>query len=496
MKKFFRGFRRLFDPIDLTSGSVLRDLLLFSVSVILSGLINTLYSMTDTIVVGQNLESSAIVGINDAASLDFIFLQFAIGLASGMAVVVAKHVGAKDPTKARQSLLCQLLLGTGISLLITVVGILTIPFQLSCLKIYDSANDAAMRAIYDAAKTYLAIIYAGLLSLFLNNVVTCTLRARGDAFATFLFLFAGSLLNIALDVLFVVAFHWGVAGTAWATLITQTMAALASFFYCFKRYPEFRFRKGDLSFPKGFVGEHLKDGLPLAFQFSILAIGLIVMTRSIISFDVDAESGTILAEEPAELGYSAANKLAYLFNIALSSLGTVMVSYAGQNYGAGRFDRIKTGMKDMMLLTLGVWLFCMGIGFLLKIDGAYMRIFLADEVITPQVLKYGDAYLYVILPTQIFLGVLYVFRNTLQGLEKPLWPFLAGVGELLARVLWCLFVPPLVNGGPIDSSASLLSYACTCAADPAAWLMACLFMVPPFFVIMRRKIGEKSKEEK
>ena len=486
MGKIWRAFKRLFEPIDLTVGSITRDLLLFSVSVILSGLTSTIYSMTDTIVVGQNLESAAIVGINDAASLDFIFLQFAMGLASGMAVVVAKHVGGKNPELARKSLWCQLLLGTGISLLMTLVSILTIPFQLSCLQIYDSSADANMAEVYQAASTYLTIIYAGLLSLFLNNVITCTLRARGDAFATFLFLFLGSLLNIGLDVLFVVAFHWGVAGTAWATVITQLLAAAASFVYCFKRYPDFRFRKGDLHFPKGFLAEHLKNGLPLAFQFSILAIGIIVMTRSIVSFDVDP-SGIMKTGQPAELGYSAANKLAYLFNIALSSLGTVMLSYVGQNYGAGKWDRIKKGMHVCYLLVLGTWLFCMGIGFLTMIGGGYAHLFLSNGVITDEVISYGNAYLYVILPTQFLLGLLYVYRNALQGLEKPLWPFLAGVGELVGRVLWCLFLPSLVNGAPIHSNASLLSYAFTCAADPAAWLMACLFMVPPFFVIMRKK---------
>ncbi len=484
-----KRFRKLFDPIDLTHGGIYRVLFAFMIPIFLSMAFQLLYTMTDAVIVGQTLSSNEVAGVQDSGSLVFIVLEFAFGCSSGFSVIIARKTGEKDYDGARQSLLIQIILGAVITVVLTALALWAIDPMLGWLHIAPSATDPNMEEVYEAAHTYLLIIFSGLFSQMFYNIVTAALRAMGDAFTPFLFLVFATALNIVLDIVFIVSFHWGVAGAAWATVLTQSLAGLGSWIYAFARYKKLRLHKSDWHIAFRSFWEHLRNGLPLGFQFSILAIGIIIMQEAIISFDIDP-SGLAVAGVPAELGYGAANKLNSILMAPLNAIGTAMLSFVGQNHGAGREERIRKGFKAALVIGLASWAFVMTVGLLLTINGAYQYIFLAADKVTPDSIAYGNAYLYVSVPTLVFLMVLFVARNTLQGLEKPLWPFLAGIAELLARSLICLYLPSAVNGGPIDSSAGLGAFFAASSADPMAWLAAGILMaIPVIWALSPKRLG-------
>lgn len=498
MNTFFQKFRNLFNPIDLTKGKIVPTLLRFLIPIILSMFFQQIYTLTDTVIVGQTLDSPSIAGINNSATLVFVILDFAIGCSSGFSVVISEMFGEKNEDGARKSYLVQLILGAIISLVLTVVGILLIPTMLGWLGITHSAQGSMMEAEYQAAYSYVFIIFIGIFAQMGYNLIVAVLRARGDSFTPFLFLVFSTLANIGLDYLFIVVFHWGVAGSAYATIFSQTLAGVGCFIYAHKRYPELRIHKEDWNFSWSFVFKHLRLGLPLGFQFSILAIGIIVMAGAVIKFDrVLLADGTyeLLSTMPSQIGYGAANKLLGLLMTPLNALGTGMLSYMGQNYGAKDYERIKKGFKYSIIICLLTWLIMMTIGLLLTINGAYQHIFLASDKIKNDSIAYGNAYLFTSLPCLGFLAVLFVSRNVLQGLQKPLFPFLAGIVELFIRCFICGVLPELVLGGAITSSTSIWIYVLVCSADPVSWIAASLVLTAPIIFFIYKKIPALIKEK-
>jgi Na+-driven multidrug efflux pump len=491
MNKVLSKFRNLFTPIDLTKGKIMPVLLRFMIPIILSILFQQIYTLTDTIIVGQTLNNEEIAGINASGSLVFIILDFALGCTSGFSVVISEAKGKNDEGEVRRSYLVGIILSFIIAVIMTIVGILLIPTMLNWLNIVSSTTDAAMQREYDAAYTYVLIIFIGIFAQLFYNLIVSVLRALGDSFTPFLFLVFSTILNIVLDLVFIISCHFGVAGAAWATILSQSLSAIGCFIYAYLRYKNLRIRKEDWHFSWKFVYRHLRLGVPLGFQFSILAIGIIIMQAAIISFDRDP-SGLLVAGTPAQLGYGAANKLINLLMTPLNALGTGMLSFTGQNFGAKDDERIKKGLKSSIFLGLILWGLIIIIGLSLSINGAYQYVFFSSDKITSQSINYGNMYIYISVPTMGFLMVLFIFRNVLQGLQKPLWPFLAGIGELIARSVLCLYFPLAFTGGvPVNSTSGLGAFAAVCAADPLAWLTATLIMSIPLYLAFHSKKTKK-----
>ncbi len=488
--------RKLFDPVDLTSGSIYKCLIAFLIPIVLSMLFQQLYTLTDALIVGQTLSETEVAGVNSSTPLVYIVLQFGMGCTAGFSVLISVKIGTKDVSGTRKSFFVQIILSLIISAILTVVGILLIPTLLKWLGIAPSTTDLAMQEEYQAAYTYLLWIYIGIVFQVFYNLIVSVLRALGDSLTPFLFLVGSTILNVGLDLLFIMVFKWGVAGSAVATVISQGLAAIGAFIYAWKKYEVLRIRKEDVKAPFKLYGKHLYNGLPMGFQFSVLEIGIIVMQSAIIAFDVDP-SGAMVAGLPAQLGYGVACKIFGLLMTFLNGLGTAVLSFVSQNMGAEEYKRVKKGIRAALIIGIFLWLFIVLVGMLLTIDGAYQRLFLSPEKVTSESIKYGNTYLYVSVPLMLILMVLFVVRNVLQGMQKPLWPFLSGVGELVARVAVCLFLPALFNGGPVNSEASLYAYIATCSADPAAWILNVLVSLPALLVMIKR-IGklEKQQEEK
>ena len=483
--KLLRKIKDIFKPIDMTKGSIYKAILVFLVPTILSMVFQQIYTLTDAIIVGQTLSESEVAGVNSTGSLVFIVLNFGIGCTSGFSVVIAAAIGANDSKRMRRSYLIQIILCFLVSVALTFIGIAMIPTMLGFLGIHESAIDPAMHAEYTAAATYLTIIFAGTIAQVFYNMIVSILRAVGDSFNPFLFLVASTILNVFLDLLFITVFHWGVAGSAFATVVSQGVAAIGAILYVYFRYKNLRLTKKDFHISWHAILRHIKNGFPLGFQYSVLAIGIIVMQNAVIRFDINPD-GSMLASMPAQLGYGAASKIINLLMVPGNAIGTAVLAFTGQNYGANQNTRIKRGIKAAFYIGLGFYAATTIIGLLLTVNGAYQYLFLSAEKVTAGSIAYGNLYLYICVPSLIILTVLFIFRNALQGLEKPFWPLMSGFGELVARVLVCSFVPLLINGAAINSGASFISFVGAVLGDPIAWIISPLIALIPLLAYVKK----------
>ena len=471
--------KKLFGSVDLTKGVIWQVIVIFAIPILLSYLFQQIYTISDAAICGQFLNANQVAGVNNTSNITFIVLQFAFGCTAGFSVVSASKIGQNDIKGARQSLLVQMILSFIISVILTVIAILSIDLLLNFIGVEESKN----KEIYDAAYIYTFIIFLGTIAQVFYNLACSFLRSLGNSVTPLLFLIFSTVLNIVLDLLFIGPLNMEVEGAAIATVLAQAISAIGCFLYIFIKLKEYRFKKEDFKLPKGYVKKHLVLGLPLAFQFSILAVGLIVMQGTTIKFDI-LPDGTLANE--SQLGYGAACKLNNFLMTPFNALGTAMLSYCGQNLGASDYKRLKSGIKQSFLIMLIMYVIFAGIGLLLTINGAYLYIFLSKDKINDLTIKYGNYYLITVLPAYPVLGVLFILRNCLQGVEKPLFPFLAGVGELIARTVVCLFFPELINGAPITRLASDGAYIMTCAADIVSWTFACIPLVLGYIIFLRR----------
>jgi len=484
--------RKIFAPIDLTKGNPLKVIALFLTPILLSMVFQQIYTLTDAIIVGQTLSEPEIAGVNNSGTITFLVLYLGIGTSAGFSVVISKAIGEGKEEVARKSFFVQIILSLLISIVIAIAACLCIKPLLQLVGIYPS-DDPYMRAEYEAAYQYLFIIFAACAAQIFYNMIVSVLRAKGDSLMPFLFLAAGVLINIGLDLLFISIFHLGPKGAAYATVISQGLAATMGFIYALIRYPELRLKKEDLKATPRFYFHHLKLGLPTGLQYAILALGCIIMSAAVVSFDVSS-SGVTTPGLPAQIGYGAACKVFNLLSCPFSAIGSAILTYVSQNLGAKDYVRIKKGILASIILGLIFYVFLnLGLGLLLTINGAYQYIFLSPSIITEKTILYGNTYLYIAMPCMVILMLLYVVRSALQGMEKPSTAFIAGIAELLARLVFCFLLPRLIYGGNLDSSAPFSLYILVCFADPLAWLLSPLATFIPLIVVIKRGEQENAK---
>lgn len=471
---FKERVKKFFTPIDMREGKEWKVLLKFSLPIIVSYLLQQVYTISDAAICGQTLSADEVAGVNDVSSIIFIFLQFAFGCTAGFTVIISNRVGNSDYDGIRRSFAVQIILCSLITVILTAVSMLCLKPMLAWINVTPSNKD-----VYEAAYSYCMVIFIGIFAQMFYNFICSVLRSLGDSVTPLVFLFASTLLNIGLDVLFIAVFGWGVIGAAAATVIAQALSTVACFVYTLIKFKNLRLKRSDFKASFKEYLNHIRQGVPLGLQFAVLSIGLIVMQGGVVKFDLTPE-GAMVAGNPAQNGYGAACKLGSFLMSPMNAFGTALVSFNAQNLGAGRFDRIKKGTLQATFMIMIFYVVLSGTGLLLTINGAYLRLFLSPDKITPQSIKFGNYYLYVALSLYFLLGILFVWRSAAQGIEKPLFTLLAGTAELVARILICFYLPSAVNGGAINSQASDLSYIALCLADPCAWLGSVLALTYPF----------------
>ena len=459
--------------MDLTQGKCWRVILLFSLPVILSYLLQQVYSISDAAIVGQTLSAAEVAGVNDTNSLVFIFLQFAFGVSAGFCVITSYYVGMHDERGVRRSLATQLLLSAALTVALTALALVLLDPMLAWINVTPAHHE-----VYTAAHTYCAIIFAGIGAQLFYNFICSFLRAMGDSVTPLLFLLFSTVLNVGLDLAFILVFRWGVAGAALATVLAQLVSTIGCFIYAFVRYPVLRLHREDWRITLMDVKRHLARGIPLGLQFSVLAIGIIVMQSVVVKFDmIDGQ----MVSHAAQNGFGAANKLNSLIMTPVNGLGTAMTSFTAQNLGAGYTHRIRKGILQGLVMAAIIGVCSVGLGLLLTIDGAYLHIFLSADKVTADTIRFGNHFLYVDFSMYLLLCFLFVIRNCVQGIQRAPFVLWAGASELIARVAICLTLPALLSGGVVSAQSPELAFYALCAADPLAWLAADLALLVPFF---------------
>ena len=323
------------DKYDMTQGVEWRQILLFSLPIMAGNLLQQLYNTVDGIVVGNYVSQNALAAIGTAGTLAFIFLAFAIGFGNGSGIMIAQLFGARQYDELRSAVSTALILLVGMGAAFSVLGCIFARLLLRHLM------GVAAGEVLDLAVTYFAVYSIGFVLQFLYNTVAAILRAIGDSKATLYFLLVSSVMNLILDLVFVICFHWGVTGAAVATVFSQLCSAAVSVVYMFKRYPMFRFGRGEFVFHKDKCALCLRLGIPTTVQQSIVSFGNVAVQRLINSFGpVTMAAFTV--------GVRVEN---YLFVPAIG-FNTGMATYTAQNIGARKFDRVRRGARAAVCMTL------------------------------------------------------------------------------------------------------------------------------------------------
>ena len=462
----------LFQPIDLTEGTCWKTIFLFSIPIIISYLLQQIYTISDAAIVGQTLAADEVAGVNDTSPIAFIFLQFAFGVSAGFCAVTARSVGAHDEAAVRRSLATQIVLSAALTVALTALALLLLNPMLAWINLTPDSGE-----VYRAAFTYCAIIFAGIGAQLFYNFICSFLRSLGDSVTPLLFLLFSTALNVGLDLLFIVTFHWGVAGAAIATVLAQLLSTIGCFCYAFARYPKLRLHREDWAITRHDIGQHAFQGIPLGLQFSVLAIGIIVVQSVVVKFDIlDGQ----MVSNAAQNGFGAANKFTSSLMTLLNGLGSAMTSFVAQNLGAGNYERIRKGARQALVMFAIATAISAALGFLASAGNFYLHLFLSADKVTADTIRYGNTFLYVDMALMIFLGGVFLLRNCVQGIGKPQFILGGGIAELVARVLVCLLLPTAVAGGEVSAAAPHAAYVALCLADPMAWFAADLVMVIPF----------------
>ena len=462
----------LFQPIDLTEGTCWKTIFLFSIPIIISYLLQQIYTISDAAIVGQTLAADEVAGVNDTSPIAFIFLQFAFGVSAGFCAVTARSVGAHDEAAVRRSLATQIVLSAALTVALTALALLLLNPMLAWINLTPASGE-----VYRAAFTYCAIIFAGIGAQLFYNFICSFLRSMGDSVTPLLFLLFSTALNVGLDLLFIVTFRWGVAGAAIATVLAQLLSTIGCFCYAFARYPKLRLHREDWAITRHDVGQHALQGIPLGLQFSVLAIGIIVVQSVVVKFDIlDGQ----MVSNAAQNGFGAANKFTSSLMTLLNGLGSAMTSFVAQNLGAGNFERIRKGARQALVMFAIATAISAALGFLSTIGNFYLHLFLSADKVTADTIRFGNGYMRVDMSLMLFLGGVFLLRNCVQGIGKPQFILGGGIAELVARVLVCLLLPAAVAGGEVSAAAPHAAYVALCLADPMAWFAADLVMVIPF----------------
>lgn len=472
MNKLLAGLKSFFRPKDLTQGSCWRTILSFSFPIIISYLLQQVYSISDAAIVGQTLSAQEVAGVNDTTSLVFIFLQFAFGVSAGFCVITSCRVGANDNEGVRKSLATQIELSAVLTAVLTSVALLMLKPMLAWISVTPDSPE-----VYRAAYTYCAVIFGGIGAQLFYNFICSFLRSLGDSVTPLLFLLFSTVLNVVLDLMFIVTFGWGVFGAAIATVTAQLVSTVACFAYAFKKYPQIIPHTEDWKIDMNDALLHAKQGIPLGLQFSVLAIGLIAVQSVVVKFDIIDGA---MVSHAAQNGFGAANKLHNLLMTPLNGFGAAMTSFTAQNMGADRPDRVKKGTLQALGIMVIISAVCVVCGLLLSVNGTYLKIFLSSDKVTAETVHYANSFLYIDLSLYVFLGFIFVVRNCVQGIGQPRYILGAGAAELIARVAISLTLPAIVAGGAVSAAAPEAAYYALCIADPAAWIAADIVLAIPF----------------
>ena len=436
---------------DMTQGKPASLILRFCLPLMAGNLFQQFYNMVDSMIVGRFVGKAALSAVGSVGSLNFLVIGSIIGLCAGFSIPVSQSFGAGDYAKMRRFIANLLYLSAGIGIGVTL---LTYFGTDTLLRILHTPDD-----ILADARTYISIIFLGIPAVILYNSVASLIRAVGDSKTPLYFLIFSSFLNIGLDLLFVLKFHWGVMGVAVATDIAQAVSGLLGLVYMHRRFMILHIRREDMTPSRECCGKLLYAGLPMALQFSITAIGSVMLQSNINDLGSDVIAAVTIG-----------GKTQLILVLPAETIGLTLATYCGQNLGAKRIDRIEQGVRQGLLLA-----------FIYSVIAILVNRFLSRYILylfvsrtETEVLALGTRFLTFNSYFYAVLVVIFVLRNALQGMGFSIPAMAAGFFELIARgVMGYVFV-------------RLYAYPAVCIANPVAWASADLLLVPVYLYVMHK----------
>lgn len=445
---------------ELTQGNPIKLIILFAIPMLIGNIFQQFYAMVDTMVVGQFIGVQALAAVGATGGITFFVLGFILGLANGFAIIVSHRFGSKDEAGLRKavgnSIVLSLIFGI-------IVSILSVTFARWILEVMKTPAD-----IIDASHRYLVVIFAGTLANLAYNLTASILRALGDSKTPLIFLIVASIANVILDILFITKLGMGVEGTAYATVISQGFSFILCFFYTKKRYPILHLHKEDFKIDTKLCGQLLNIAIPGALSSSITAFGVMVLQGTINQLGSDIVAA-----------YTAGTKVEQFFTMPTMTLGMAIATFAGQNLGAGKIDRVKQGVKQSLILTLtysiigGIALYMFG--------GVFTRLFVSGD--SKVVIDASVQYLRTVAVFCWLLAMLFLYRSTIQGLGNGFIPMVSGGIELVVRVAVALILSPI------------LGFTGICLASPIAWLGADILLLPYYHFMIKKLTKQHEQKE-
>ncbi|SER83896.1 MATE family efflux transporter [Streptococcus gallolyticus] len=444
----------LFKRLNLTTEPVLKSLLLFSLPILISNVFQQLYNTTDTMIVGNFMGSQALAAVGATSSLFELIVGFAIGVGNGMGIVIARHYGAKEKELVKKSVAGAIVVGVVLTLFIMLISLLLLHPLLTLLQIPENIIGQAYDYIF------IIMIFVGVTIAY--NLGAGVLRAIGDSMTALYILILAAVFNVILDLLFIVKFQMGVQGAAFATIVAQGMAALLCIFYILRKVRLLIPSKRHFKLDKHLYRDLLGQGISMGLMTSIVAIGSVILQTAINQLGVN-----IIAAQ------TAARRIQGFFIMPLNSIALAMVTFVAQNFGAKKFDRIIRAIKISLALS-ATWSPLTVILFLFS--ATTMVRWISGSTDT-ELLANGTQFLHIASLFYIVLGILYILRNTLQGLGEKVIPLISSVIELVGKIIFVAFIIPR------------LGYLGVILCEPLIWVVMTVQLVYLYRGVRKEKLS-------
>lgn len=436
---------------EMTSGPCLPLIFNFTLPLLLGNMLQQTYSLIDAAIVGKFLGINALASVGASTSVVFLILGFCNGCCGGFGIPVAQKFGARDYVSMRRLVSVSLKLAGMMSVGIALITCLLCAFILRTMQTPEN--------IFQDAYWYLLITFIGVPCTFFYNLLSSIIRALGDSKTPFWFLLFSTVLNVLLDLLCILVFHWGVAGAAIATVFSQGVSAVLCYFYMYRKFEILRMQPADKRFRPELARQLIFVGVPMGLQFSITAIGSIML-----------QSANNALGTACVAAFTAAMRIKMFFLCMLESLGIAMATFCGQNYGAGKPERIWTGVKAASLMMI---VYVAAVAIILWGFSEKFVLLFVDPSETEII---ADAALFLHISVSFFpvLGLLCILRYSIQGAGYTKLAMFSGVSERIARILVSVVAVPLWG------------FWAVCFGDPTAWVFADAFLIPAFIYVYRR----------
>lgn len=416
---------------DFTRGNVTKQILLFTIPMLIGNVFQQIYSMVDSVVVGRYVGGDALAAVGVGLNVLNFLLSVLIGLTTGASVVISQFYGAKQEEKLKQTVSTSIIFLAGLSLVVMAFGITLSP---ALLRMLDAPAD-----IFDDGVLYMRVLMGGMIFPIFYNMYTAYLRALGDSRSSLFILIFCTILNTGLDLIFVIQFHLGVLGVAVATVIAQALSVLLCYLYIRRRVPLLRIHK--LTFDRGLFHSILRYGTPAAVQLSVVSFANLTITRLINSFG-----------KAAMAGITASAKIDQLAIMPVSTISMALSTFVGQNMGAGKEERARKGLRSSMIFMVLVAISISG--FLFLIGPQLISFFLKPgEKGADEILRIGLEYLNILVGSYVLFAFLFAFNG-----------FFRGVGDAVIAMVF-----PVVSLTIRTVSAHLLVHLAGMGSEALAW---------------------------